>query len=67
MKENVNCKKGVLLAVAGIFKHGQREHLTKYASDVLHHILSLKFQPYEQSIIRKPLVKLIQRLGKQMF
>lgn len=36
-----------------------------YATEVLHHILSIEFQPYELSIIKKPLVKLIQRLGKE--
>jgi len=65
VNENVNCKKGVILTLAGIFKHGQREHLIAYAPDLLHHMLSIKFQPYELSIIKKPLVKLFQRLGNK--
>jgi hypothetical protein len=61
---NVHFKKGVILSLAGIFKHGQREYLLLSASNVLHFVLNTKFPSYELAIIKKPLVKLIQRIGK---
>lgn len=64
-KGNPQFKKGVILAMAGIFKHGERNaELMEQASLVLRHVCEMKFQPYEMSIVRKPVVKLIQRLGK---
>ena len=63
MKENVHFKKGAVLTLAGIFKHGQREHMRLHATNVLRFILATEFQPYELSIVKKPLIKLIQRLG----
>ena len=64
-KENAQFKKGAILVLAGIFKHGQRDTcLMENASAVLCHIFQIEFQPYELSIVKKPLIKLIQRLGK---
>lgn len=63
-KENVQFKKGAILALAAIFKHGQRDaFFMESASSVLLHILRIEFRPYELSIVKKPLIKLIQRLG----
>lgn len=63
-KENVQFKKGAILVMAGIFKHGERDsRLIEYASSVLRHILEVEFKSYELPIVKKPLIKLIQRLG----
>ena len=61
---NVHFKKGSVLTLAGIFKRGQREDLLSSASRVLNFILAAQFPAYELSIIKKPLIKLIQRIGK---
>ena len=61
---NVHFKKGVLLALAGIFKHGQRENLIDCAGLVLKSVLDVKFQRFELPIVKRPLIKLIQRIGK---
>jgi hypothetical protein len=63
-KESAQFKKGVLSTLAGVFKHGQREQMMEHAHDVLRTILTIKFQPSELLIVKKPLVKLTQRIGK---
>lgn len=37
--------------------------MTTHANNVLRLILATEFQPYELSIVKKPIIKLIQRLG----
>ena len=37
--------------------------MTTHANNVLRFILATEFQPYELSIVKKPIIKLIQRLG----
>lgn len=54
----------MLSTLAGIFKRGQREDLLPSASHVLNLILATQFPAYELSVIKKPLIKLIQRIGK---
>lgn len=62
--ESVHLKKGIMYTLAGIFKHGQRDYLMTSASSLLHQILGVNFSPYELAIVKKPLMKLIQRIGK---
>lgn len=64
MKENAQFKKGVISTLAGVFKHGQREQMMDYAHTVLRTILTVKFHPSELLIVKKPIVKLIQRIGE---
>lgn len=66
LKENAQFKKGVISTLAGVFKHGQREQMMEHAQAVLHTILKFKFQASELLVVRKPLVKLIQRIGQWM-
>lgn len=66
VKENAQFKKGVISTLAGIFKHGQREHMIEHAQNVLSNILTFKFSPSELLVVRKPLVKLTQRLGNAL-
>lgn len=63
LKENAQFKKGVISTLAGVFKHGQREQMMDYAHTVLRTILTVKFHPSELLIVKKPIVKLIQRIG----
>lgn len=37
--------------------------MTTHATNVLRFILATEFQPYELSIVKKPIIKLVQRLG----
>ncbi|EFX73827.1 hypothetical protein DAPPUDRAFT_109456 [Daphnia pulex] len=62
-KDSAQFKKGVLSTLAGVFKHGQREQMMWHAHAVLRTILTIKFQPSELLIVKKPLVKLTQRIG----
>lgn len=63
MKESAQFKKGVISTLAGVFKHGQREHMIEHAHSVLRTILAFKFSASELPIVKKPIVKLTQRLG----
>lgn len=62
--EGAQFKKGVISTLAGVFKHGQREQMMEHAHAVLRSILTFKFQPSELLIVRKPMVKLTQRIGR---
>lgn len=62
-ENRANFKRGAILCLAGVFKHGQRDHLLPLAPIILRNILSVQFTPSELYIVRKPLVKLSQRIG----
>ncbi|EFX63116.1 LOW QUALITY PROTEIN: hypothetical protein DAPPUDRAFT_269046 [Daphnia pulex] len=66
-KDSAQFKKGVLSTLAGVFKHGQREQMMEHAHAVLRTILTIKFQPSELLIVKKPLVKVTQRIVIKTF
>ncbi|XP_035036046.2 tubulin-specific chaperone D isoform X2 [Hippoglossus stenolepis] len=54
---------GVLQSLAKLFKHGKRDDLLQYAPTILRCLEQRHLSESSQAILRKPGVKLIQRLG----
>lgn len=59
----VNSASGILRVLSLLFKHGKREDLLKYAPIVMKQTEELKKKETNNTILRKSVIKVIQRLG----
>ncbi|CAG2203358.1 TBCD [Mytilus edulis] len=59
----VNCASGTLRVLSLLFKHGKREDLLKYAPVVKKKVEELKKKETNDTLLRKSVIKVIQRLG----
>lgn len=59
----VNCASGTLRVLSLLFKHGKREDLLKYAPVVKKKVEELKKKETNNTLLRKSVIKVIQRLG----
>ncbi|CAG9860286.1 unnamed protein product [Phyllotreta striolata] len=60
---NVFVKQGALACIATILKHGKREDLLPYATDLLQWVVSAEFKNFPGANVQKLAYKIIQRIG----
>ncbi|XP_022244717.1 tubulin-specific chaperone D-like [Limulus polyphemus] len=59
----LNLQAGVLAALALLFKHGKREDVKGYGIEILKKVLGCGLMDSKSTVVRKMVLKLIQRIG----
>ncbi|XP_076373668.1 LOW QUALITY PROTEIN: tubulin-specific chaperone D-like [Tachypleus tridentatus] len=59
----LNLQAGVLAALALLFKHGKREDVKGYGIEILKKVLGCSLIDSKSTVVRKMVLKLIQRIG----